>query len=1294
MKLKFRSLPTYACMLLPFCSTVRTASGQSPRAVPAEATWQFRPVTGKTITWTAEGEGKGAPLLQCAFTLIEENSAEIQVACDGTPMITTDHSEPRYDVSLRKPLGKITYGWRFPRVSNLWPERDRCEVGAALESLAPFSNKIFTLRFVLDERSRQVWLDDRLVSQKVVDGPATIVFEVSDRASIVSETIQAARKSERYIPLSLANYSHEKTEQQKVSNGQLTSLAASAGVEVPFWLETAATAADLNLGLSLDRQRLSHGPGLKSRSVDAKTTWPDAFEVDPQRFSFRVPFKTYQNVWLLAWMDEKPNTVPKGVFRFYRVAAGFAASSEFEISEASLKSGQVRKTGRKNAAGKELYLVCAPVDTRSFYGFRDMADNFVEFEISKPVVLTRSYPDPMYYDVRPGGLESSIHIAGITLEEAPFDFEVSPGQFNHVFDSAGGIDYTVRVDNLQAKEAKAKVVVETKSYDGEEVTRSQKEVILPADQSTEAALTLNLKKMGWHELKVRVEGEGASRETMLSLVVLPPNDRTYGYAPNETRFGNWTLWGHRVQMDLLKEPQDKFNEPMLALLRRLGIRRTGPGALFLSEATIRKYDLLLKGPHTIVKVVYDFDEKNAEGKAKIVEAEVAAVKKQAQQCDRVSYYYGGEFPISKQIQYAPWPAYTGDGDRDFTPDEKAKLQHHYNIFTTVGKALRQQVPNAQLNLNWGAVAANIAYMRYGFPRELVDAFGMDSPQFELVPEISNAVGCLNGLWAVRQEAKRMGWNDLPINWCEGPFLPTLAGALSESKQADYQIRNWLVALSYGMDQFEAGIVLQDGADYYGAEHYGAGIFHRLPYNNPKPAVAAVATATSMLCGADVVGGVETGSLTTYCLAFKRADGPRFALWRVQGNATAKIRVEGDQAKLTDAMGNARILKAREGVVEVPVSSSPVWLTELKGIQNIQTGAPSYSDQPSPVSQLLSEMTSGNWKFSHDVSPHFETNSFAVRRVADPDLKVEFDLAEPGYSDAVGITLPEQPGDRPLANRYGTLTPKQPLQIPGKAKALGTWVKGNSSWGRIVYELKDAKGERWLSAGTRNAWNCDDPHGWSYVSFDGWKYLRFPLPGNLPYDSARELESTWWGSAEGDGIVDLPLTLEKIYVEARNEVPYLSTMTTIPERTWKLSQLVAEYASAEDRLPEAIVRNNIRKPVPQWNGPVDNPMAALSRSSIKGPQIRSFDEPNGNDGTSMIVRFDSEPSSAYNLYLSVYPDGRGAERIKADVKDGDLVKGLRPELPMYLFLTKLEAAGTESRPSEPYRLITHDNFAEK
>jgi len=584
------------------------------------------------------------------------------------------------------------------------------------------------------------------------------------------------------------------------------------------------------------------------------------------------------------------------------------------------------------------------------------------------------------------------------------------------------------------------------------------------------------------------------------------------------------------------------------------------------------------------------------------------------------------------------------------------------------------------------------------PRDLVDYYGMDAPQFELLPEVSNMTGSINQLWELRQETQKLGWPRLPIAWCEGPFFPTTPGALTEDEQADYQIRYWLLGLAYGVEMFEAGVVPHDAGNYYGAEHYGAGLFHRRPLEYPKPAVAAVATATSMLCGADVAGPVETGCLTTYCLAFQRAKEKTkiYALWRVNGSVEATIKVRGGQPLVTDAMGNAAACRITNGAITVKLSASPVWLTGVEGIDGFTFAAPRYSETPARVTRWLAGMTAEQWVYDGAEDNAYAQNHFAICRVPDANLNAEFGQGEKGHADAVAITLPVEPGDRPLATRYGQLKLRQPLTIPGKAGALGIWVKGNSSWGRIIYQCRDAKGEIWTSVGTKDDWNCDDTHAWSYVSFEGWRYMRFPLPGSQPYDSARDLETTWWGSYGGDGIVDLPLQLVKIIVEARNEVPYLGEMKTVPERSYKLSGLVAEYATEADTTDDAVTASRIYRPLPAWNGPTENPIARLTTEGVgQAPASAKFAEPGQvKDGRQMVIYFDEQPGMTYNLYLSVYPDGRGADLFKAGVVNGATVAGFRPGVPVYLFLTAVGKDKQESKPSAAFQLVTKDNFLEK
>lgn len=1259
-------------------------------ALPAEVTFRFRAAQGDAISFQLLDEAKDAkPLLQAAFRLLDATKASVTAHASGEPMATTVVSTRTYSIR-GKNSGSLTYSWRFPKVKNLWDEIDRKEIGSAYAKLVPFEEKTFVLRFAITATSRQIWLDDRLVAEARMGSPksAFVTMQLAKSAQVLSAEFTKPVGDDRFLPLSLAHHSHAKVAQVADSDAALTTIK-----DVPV-LVPQTRVSDVNLGDSLYRYRMTMGGGPNASYVNAMHAWPGAFEVDPASLTFRVPYRTYQNAWLLAWVDESPTSVPKGAFRFFRAVAGYPAATDFEITEDAIAKGLVTRVPQKTADGKQLYLVRVPVNTDDFYGFRDMADQFLELELTKPLALGRSYPDPIYYGYHPAGPPSSIHVVAITLETAPFSYEVKPKQTGFIFGQPERPAHAVAITNSGTAALTAKVTMQSKSYDSEEQTTVTGSVKVGAGETRDAELQFDLKKLGWHELKITVEAGGVKRENTLSMVLLPPDTRTYGDAVNETRFGTWNLLGHYTPFGV-NTPE---NDGLLAMLRKIGMRKIAIHGAFITPEMAKKHDFLPVGPHTVINVVYRWKKDDAEGQKKMIQTELDAMEQLSKQAASPTYFYGGEWHIGRLAQYAPWPFYTGDGDRGLSDEERQNAEHQVPIFTAIGNALRAQYPQARKLLQWGAPIGTTAYLRAGISKDVVDGYGMDAPMFELLPESSNTTGSINQLWMLRQEAKRLGWPKLPIHWCEGPFFPTNPGALTEPEQMDYQVRYLLLGLGYGVEGFEAGIVPHDAGNYYGAEHYGAGVFHRAPLENPKPAVAAIATMTTMLCGADPIGGVETGSLTTYCMAFQRAKDRAkiFALWRVTGKSAAQVKVRGTQATLTDAMGNATKVPVRDGVISVPLTPTPIWLTGVEAIDGFDLGAATFDSAPAPITRPLADMTAAKWEYDGTEDKAYAYNHFSVRRIPDPKLTAEFGSGEEGHADAVAVTLPVEPGDRPLATRYGALKLKKPVAIPGKASALGIWIKGNSSWGRIVYQLRDAKGEIWTSNGTKDDWNCDDTHGWSSVTFDGWRYVRFPLPGTHPYDGARELETTWWGSRGGDGIVDLPLTLDKIIVEARNEVPWLGEMKTVPVRSYKLSGLVAEYESIEHTAPAILAKSKLRMPLPVWIGPQENLLAKLNaEGSGPAPELREFTEPTHfNDGRRMIIHFDEAADRKYNLYLSIYPDGRGADLLKAGVKSGDQVTGFKPETPMYLFLSSVGADKKESKPSKPLKLITHDNFAEK
>ena len=281
--------------------------------------------------------------------------------------------------------------------------------------------------------------------------------------------------------------------------------------------------------------------------------------------------------------------------------------------------------------------------------------------------------------------------------------------------------------------------------------------------------------------------------------------------------------------------------------------------------------------------------------------------------------------------------------------------------------------------------------------------------------------------------------------------------------------------------------------------------------------------------------------------------------------------------------------------------------------------------------------------------------------------------------------------------YSSIKPKKAIEIPGKASALGLWVKGNSDWGRIVYCLRDANDERWISIGFKDQWNCDDLHSWSAFNFDGWRYLRFELPSHQPWDLYRDYGTTWWRSAGGDGIVDLPIRLEKVIVERRTHVIYVNSMEEADPADVLLGELVAEYGSEADTTDAAVNRNRIRMPEPESPPSLDNPIAKLATDGeLPAITFNGLTAPDwGYDGTRMIADFETHPDAKqYQVWVAAYPDGRGAAVLGKLTEPGKEVRNLRPAMKLYLWVTWTDADGKQSKPSNRIDAELVDAFGQK
>jgi hypothetical protein len=311
------------------------------------------------------------------------------------------------------------------------------------------------------------------------------------------------------------------------------------------------------------------------------------------------------------------------------------------------------------------------------------------------------------------------------------------------------------------------------------------------------------------------------------------------------------------------------------------------------------------------------------------------------------------------------------------------------------------------------------------------------------------------------------------------------------------------------------------------------------------------------------------------------------------------------AKVTmyDSMDNATALLNKDGQVTFTATTSPCYIEGLSGDAVVALGEPDNSDvRPGAIVWKLANPGADAWKISKEADSTYAKNS-PLQIARFPGVMTAQAAEAPAEQGgrALAVHLGQQAKDQKVMPFYTTVAPPKPVTIKGKASHLGMWVKGASDWGRVVYSLRDAEGERWISIGAFSDWNCDDPRSLSYFNFDGWRYLRFEMPANSPYDRYRENGSTWWGHfGKGNGEIDLPLKLEKIIVERRTNAMYVNDPQPTKADDVLLGDLNAEYARAEDQSDEVLRLDRVRMVVPTGVPDLGNPIADLIAAGAAEP----------------------------------------------------------------------------------------------
>lgn len=1214
--------------------------------------------------------------------------------------------------STEKKIQGILYFKAFSDIDLTWPDFIRKNVEWEIGSAPKINETLHTLKLVLNQKLFTVYLDGRFIGQlnisQKIEEKGTVNISMYYGVKLIGMKIKKpAEFDERFFPLELTGFVNSSTVVKglRLAKGEIERLKDMLEKEkIPFVLSEPTKNFDhIDLGSSWVKFGAIKGY-IAANFGTFGGRWVSADRIEPSRFCMYVPYARYKALHIIGTFDGESNNVPVITAQFYRPNAGHPMNFSGSVPVYSAKPKDIKTYPVKLENGKliNLFHVIIPVDPGKMDWFSDL--DRVGLELTKEVKPYRAYPDPLEYSWHPAGLPSGVHIYAATLESVETDIEIQPEAVGHVWTSPSKPGYSINLINKTNSAKTVNLTVSTSDYDGIDRSIQKQTINIPAQKSSNLKITLDPKRYGLHYLIVECSSENETYTCSRNFAYLHPDTRERGNWSEGKGpiFGYWNWSGAHNTPDLKTElivMAQAGAETNLTTYRTASeeIRQLAEKLGYVSH---KAFDggVIYVNSFAFDRAKY-YKPENPEETQKWLIEELKKYKVEKSPINKPEYILFFPEPGIGPITYGIWPTHYGEPDYKLTESEEKRFKEQLEKFLLGAKAVRKQWPDVKILLPHGDPHYTALFLRLSEEaREYIDGVGLDLPGFERTPEQPVHQVVLNRLYPILQDIKRYKPNPYLVV-VEGTCISSADYDTTQEDQANIATRNFLVLIGYGINHHASSNAPFDCANYWGENHYGGGYCTRLPLAMPKLAYVSYATLTRHINRCNFVRYVPAGSTSTYCQEYRHYKTGKlvYVLWTVRGKRPVSVKLEpGQTIEVYDINDNATVLKEKNGFATFVIGQSPVYLEGLQKEIELKLGEPDHTDSiPSKNSIKISNLANGKWKISKISDYEYEnTNKLQIERFSGEFSISQIKVDKRYGGKALGVRLEKQPIDRKVMPYYTTIVPEKPIVIPGKPSHLGIWVYASSDWGRVVYSLKDAKGEKWISIGTKDDWNSDDIRTMSFFCFDGWRYLRFQMPSNSPYDCYRERGTSWWGSYNGDGIVDLPLTLEKIIIERRSSVIYGNELVPAKNEDVLLGDLYAEYENSFDMTQKAVALSRLRMPVPEKIPEIENPILELSEKGQLPPIkiLKTADPEHMPDGTRCHVFFEeTENAKTYEIWASPYPDGRGAKKIASITTSGSLIQGLKPDTDFYLFMVYTDKEGKQSKPSQAFKIRLKNKF---
>ena len=712
---------------------------------------------------------------------------------------------------------------------------------------------------------------------------------------------------------------------------------------------------------------------------------------------------------------------------------------------------------------------------------------------------------------------SAVHVFGVTLEKSPVELRLKQSQPGNIFHNDEVPETTVSLRAVQP--TKCVLRWEISDVSGKSLATQEKPVMLNAIGSeSDITLPLAMRQVGWYGLRISVNddrGEPLLRHEA-AFALLGKDTRQAGY---ESPFGTW--WFNGVHYTT--------RDPAIAgpMLFKAGMRRTTFNWTKDSEAELAPWKISLNQIRWQFRLADLKDWPAAEARA---EKEITELLRRFPHCQYVDLFHESYDPRT----YPP-ELY---GDKYVAADEAlAKREDElYELGLRGAKFLRAKFPQLKIiaGNSGGSIGMIAVILRRGFPRELIDYLGSETTGQTFAPE-KLSPHTSGGIWLMSETARVFGY-DIPLSGCF-EFTYRAERDLGPQRHAEWYARDMLMGLAHRFPTISPAVIEDTNNAYYDAMWGGCGLCQRSPLHYPKPAYVALATLTKVLDSTTLVRQWDTGSSSAHALEFTRGSEHIYAVWTQRGECEMQVEFSTDGTlTLIDFYGVQRQTASHDKRLSITASTAVSYFTSSVALKSITAGTRRFpQQQPPPGTQIVARMdNAADWQLVADDTPV----TTGLRRPGKFTLRQHND-GEQGA--CLEVTL-QKAGELPaVVAEYTALKLKQPALIPGRPHSIGMWVKGDSSWGRIMWEIEDSQGERFRSSGGLDG---GDWGNYSALDFDDWCFMSFPLTNDSPFVHIEPGPGAKQWESQGDGRLDYPLKLIGIYVITHRQSLSLTQMKPV------------------------------------------------------------------------------------------------------------------------------------------------------